>query len=97
MERIGITASKIAKGNLFLYNLFVLVISILFSLLLFFIAGCSVVIMIILIAYVSNLGTVPDLHKGWIPLMIVCMKILAALVGLFVFFALAKNVKWAKH
>ncbi|NLE64606.1 MAG: hypothetical protein GX606_01675 [Elusimicrobia bacterium] len=39
MIRIGIAASKIAKGDLFRYNLHVVVLSFLVSLLLFFLSG----------------------------------------------------------
>ena len=42
MERIGIAASKIAKGSLLLYNFYVITISLLISLLLFLLAGIVV-------------------------------------------------------
>lgn len=38
MERIGIAASKIAKGNLLLYNSYVVLIAFLLSVLLFLIS-----------------------------------------------------------
>ena len=93
MERIGIAASKIAKGNLFLYNFVVILIVLVFSLLIFFLAGCSIVIVLVLMAYVSKWGSLPDLQKGWMPLMVACLKSLAALVGLLAFYAVAKNFR----
>ena len=65
MERIGIAASKIAQGNLFLYNFFVVAIASLFSLLVFFVSGCAIVLMLVIVAYVSSPGGFPDLQKGW--------------------------------
>ena len=55
MERIGIAASKIAQGNLFLYNICVIVISFLFSLFIFFIS--------IAIKYTVTLNTNYHLHN----------------------------------
>jgi len=43
MKRIGIAASKISKGNLALYNFCVVLISVLFSLSIFVVAGSTVI------------------------------------------------------
>ncbi|MFA5059154.1 MAG: hypothetical protein WC676_00805 [Candidatus Omnitrophota bacterium] len=96
MERIGIAASKIAKGNLFLYNFYVLVITFLFSFLLFFIAGCVIVTVLVAVAYLTHPGTLPDLQKGWMPLMKICLACLAVVVGLMSFLALARNMKFKR-
>ncbi len=42
MERVGIIASKIAQGNLVLYNCYVLLIAFFLSFLLFLLAGCAI-------------------------------------------------------
>lgn len=100
MERIGIAASKIAKGNLLLYNVFVLLLIFLLSLIVFLVAGSSIVIVIIVIAYTTSVaasGGFPDLQQGWIPLMVVCLKILAALIGLLALCALGINARFRKH
>ena len=97
MKRIGIAASKIAKGNLLLYNFFVILITLLFSLLLFLISGSSIVIALVILAYLTSAGALPDLEKGWIPTMIICMRFLAAVIGLLVFSALAINIRLRKH
>lgn len=96
MERIGIAASKIAKGSLFLYNFFVIFITLLFSLLVFLISGSAVVVVLIGIAYLTAKGALPDLQKGWIPVMIVCLQCLAIIIGLVVLCALAINIKLKK-
>jgi len=93
MERIGIAASKIAKGNLVIYNLYVILLSFLFSLLIFFIAGSSIALALIIIGYVVN-GVLPTgLEKGWGELVSVCMISLTVVISLFTLFAILRNIK----
>ncbi len=54
MKRIGIAASRIAKDDLVLYNVFVIVLSFLLSLLIFFISAFSIVAGMALVSYVSR-------------------------------------------
>ena len=96
MERIGIAASKIAKGNLLLYNFFVVLLSLLFSLLVFFIAGSSIVIVLIAAAYFNSSGSFPDLEKGWMSIMIAVLVCLFVVVNIFSLIAIAKNLKLKK-
>jgi len=92
MERIGIAASKIAKGNLFLYNLYVVLISFLFSVFLFFIAGASIILALIIIGYVvNNLST--DFSEDWWAVVNVCMGVLTVVVVIFNLFAIIRNFK----
>jgi len=96
MERIGIAASKIAQGNLFLYNLFVVLIAFLFSLFLFFIAGASIILALIIIGYVVNsLST--DFGESWLLVVRFCMGVLTVVVVLFNFFAICRNFKIKLH
>ncbi len=97
MKRIGIAASKIAKGNLFLYNFYVFLLIFLFAMLVFLISGSFIVIVLILIAYLTAKGSLPDLHQGWIPTMIICLKILAAIIGLLALIAIGINARFRKH
>lgn len=97
MERIGIAASKIAKGNLFLYNFFVLLVTFLFSLLVFLVAGSVIVIVLIFIAYVNNHGAYPDLEQGWIPLMVISLQCLAVVISLISLYAIGINVRLKKR
>jgi len=96
MERIGIAASKMAKGNLLLYNSFVILISFLFSLSIFIIAGSTVVLALIIIAYVTN-GAMPlESDSQWYSVLIVCMISLTVVVSLFSLFAISRNIKFSK-
>ncbi len=97
MHRIGIVASKVAKDNLFLYHFIVLSVVFLFSTLIFLIAGCAIVIVLIFIAYLISGGSYPDLQKGWIPAMVICMKVLASVVGALSLAAIIVNIKFRKH
>ena len=54
MKRIGIAASTISKGNLFLYNFYVVLIAMLFSLFIFIIAGSIVIFALAIIKYVGT-------------------------------------------
>ncbi len=97
MERIGITASKIAKGRLMLYNLCVIGISFLFSLLVFFIAGSSIMLALIIIGYVLD-GVLPASFKGWWgDVMRISMVSLTIVVGIFTLFAISRNIKLRKE
>ena len=96
MERIGIAASKIAKGNLMLYNLSVIVIACGFSLFLFFIAGCPIVLALIIIGYVAD-GVLPmDLSDGWMGTIRICMVVLTIVVAIFNLFCIVRNIKITK-
>ena len=97
MQRIGIAASKIAKGNFFLYNFFVILITFLFSLLILFIAGSSIVVALIIMAYVTSAGALPDLQKGRMPIVFVCLRVLATVIALLALSAIIVNVKFKKH
>ena len=93
MERIGIAASKIAQGHLWLYNLAVILISFLFSFFIFFIAGSSIVLALIIIGYVVN-GILPnDLWDDWRGVIRVCMISLTIIVSIFTLFAILKNIR----
>ena len=97
MERIGITASKIAKGNIFLYNFCVIGISFLFSLLVFFIAGSSIMVALIIIGYVID-GVLPtSFAGGWGKIIFVSMISLTVVVSIFTLFAILKNIKIKKE
>ncbi len=93
MERIGIAASKMAQGRLLLYNVYVVFISFLFSLLIFFIAGSSIVLALIVIGYVVQ-GILPgDFREDWLKVIRVCMISLTVVVSGVNLFAILKNIK----
>lgn len=96
MERIGLAASKMAQGNIFLYNLFVILISVLFSLFLFVIAGSSMILALLILAYVVN-GVMPvEFEKNWSGIFQLCMMTLTIVVSLFNLAAILKNIRLKK-
>ncbi len=96
MERIGIAASKIAKGNFYLYNFFVVLISFLFSIFIFLVGGSAVLIALILLGYFFKGSMSANFEKEWISVMLICMIALAISVGLFCLVAIARNIKFNK-
>lgn len=93
MERIGIAASKISKGNGFVYNLSVIAISFLFSLLIFVIAGSIVVLALGMIAYIDSEVMNFGFKANKVPVLTVCMVTLTVLISIFNLLAIAKNIK----
>ncbi len=92
MERIGIAASKMAKGNLLAYNCYVVILSFLFSLLLFFIAGTSVMLALIIIETIAA-SLSAEMTKDWNTVIRLCMVSLTVVVGLINIFAVIKNLR----
>src|SRR5438874_1803950 len=94
MERIGIAASKMAQGNLFLYNMYVILISLLFSLFIFIVVGITVLLGFIIIAYVGD--EIMDIQKDWSAVLPVCMASLTVIMFLFNLVAISRNLKFSK-
>lgn len=93
MKRIGIAASKIAKDNIFLYNLYVVLISTLFSLFIFIVAGATVLIAFILIGYITSEFHLFNFEKNKDVLFVVCLVSLAFISGVFNILAIFKNIQ----
>ncbi len=94
MERIGIAASKMSKGNVLLYNLFVILISFLFSLLIFSIVGCAISIALIIISFLLSDIMPVQFGQSWTEILAFCMMALTVLMGLFTLFAIVKNIRF---
>ncbi len=96
MERIGMIASKISSGNLFLYNCYVIVISFLLSFLVFLLAGCA----IFLGLWVLRLSIgpfIPSMSSGvWNLVFCYSLSALTVLVGMINLVAVLKNIKLRK-
>lgn len=93
MDRIGIAASKIAKGNIFLYNVIVIFLIGLFALFIFVIAGASVMLALIVVGMIVN-GMLPqDFLAEWNGIISVCMAALTVVVSFFAIIALIRNFK----
>lgn len=95
MKRIGITASKMAKGNLFLYNLFVILIASIFSLFIFVLAGSTVLLSLIIIVYAGNQITSFEFSYSWSVILTLCMIALTVMLTFFLLFAVSVNMKFS--
>lgn len=96
MERIGIAASKIAKGNVFLYNFYVVLIAFLFSLFIFILAGVTVFFALVVISYVSSEVSPFAFDGQLVGLLKLCMISLTVIVAIFNILAILKNIKMPK-
>lgn len=93
MKRIGITASKISKGNVPLYNLCVVLISCLFSLFIFIAAGATIALALMLIGYVGTEIVGVEFKRDWSLIVMACMAALTVIVALFNIFAILVNIR----
>lgn len=93
MERIGIAASNVAKGNLFFYNLFVICIASLFCGLIFFLSAFSILVALVLMAYVSSGFVALQFNAEWYAILRICLGVLAFIVGIINLVAIFRNVK----
>lgn len=96
MKRIGIAAGKISKGSPVLYNFYVILISVLFSLFIFIIAGSTLIFALVMIKYVGTEIMGVEFERSWRSIMAVCMASLTMVVTLFNLFAILKNLKFPK-
>lgn len=97
MQRIGLAASKMAKGRLALYNLFVVLIASFFSLFVFFIAGFSILAVLFLIFIISR-GFMPSaVNASFIGITRLSLIALVVVVGIFNLLAIIKNIKLNRH
>jgi len=93
MKRIGIVSSRISKGNRVLYNLSVVLISALFSLFIFIIAGSTVIFALAIIKYVGIEIMGLEFENSWRSILSVCMVSLTMVVAVFNLFAILINFK----
>ena len=96
MKRIGIAASKISKGNLTLYNVYVVLISALFSLFIFVVAGSTIIFALAIIQYVNHEIMGGEFERSWQPILGVCMVGLTMVVTVFNLMAILQNLKLPK-
>ena len=96
MKRIGIVSSRISKGNQALYNLCVVLISILFSIFIFVIAGSTVIFALAIIKYIGVEIMGMEFEKSWKSILSICMVSLTVVVAVFNVFAILINFKLPK-
>ena len=97
MLRIGIAASKMSKGCLLSYNLYVIFIACLFSLFIFLICGVVVLFIVYLTSLFLHALNLQEFHAGWVHKFKICLAVLALVVGVFNIVAILKNVQFAKN
>ena len=93
MLRIGIAASKMSKGGLLSYNLYVILIACLLSLFIFFICGFFILLIVFLVSLILHALNPADFHEGWVPMSKFCLIVLAVVVGVFNLVAIFKNIQ----
>jgi hypothetical protein len=97
MLRIGVAASKMSKGSLLSYNLYVILIACLFSLFVFFICGFSIFLIVFLVSLILHALKPADFHAGWVHMFKICLVVLGLVVGVFNIAAIFKNIQFTKN
>jgi hypothetical protein len=97
MLRIGIAASKMAKGSLWTYNLFVVLLSCIFALFLFLICGFSILVVVFLLSLGLHALRPSGFYTGWEHMFKICLIVLAAVTGILNIAAIIKNIQFTKN
>jgi len=97
MLRIGIAASKMSKGSLLTYNLYVILIACLISLFIFLICGFSILLIVFLVSLILHAIKPADFHASWLHMFKICLVILGIVVGVLNLVAILKNIQLTKH
>ena len=97
MIRIGIAASKMSKGGVLSYNLYVVLISCLFSLFVFLICGLSILLIVFLVSLILHALKPSDFHASWVHMFKICLIVLALVVGGFNLAAIFRNIQFTKN
>ena len=97
MLRIGIAASKMSKGGLLSYNLYVILIACLFSLLIFLLCGFFILLIVFLISLILHALRPVDYHAGWVHMFKICLIVLSVVVGAFNIIAILKNIQFTRN
>ena len=93
MKRIGVTASKIAKGNIWFYHLAVVLISFLFGMFVYLICGFVIVVTIFILSFLLQKALPSMDQQHWMHALRACLKLLGILIGAGMVFAIVKNVQ----
>ena len=97
MKRIGMAASRISKGNVRLYNIYVVLISLIVSIFLFLIAGLAVLLAIGIVMLFGPETMTEELRENWQTVTTVCVQALLLVVVVFNMIALIANMKLARR
>lgn len=94
MQRIGITASKIAKGNRYVYHAAVVLIACLFAVFAFLICGFAVAAAVFMVALIVQLIMPSMPQTVWLGVLRTCLVLLAALIALAAVVGIVQNIKF---
>ena len=93
MKRIGLAASKIAKGNIWFYHIVVVILALLFSLFLFLICGFSIAVTLFVLSLLAQRFLSWGNQQVWVDMFRTCLTFLGVLIGIAALAAVLKNVK----
>lgn len=97
MLRIGVAASKMSKGSLLSYNLYVILLACLFSLFVFFICGFLILFIIFLFSLILYALKYAGPQVAWVHMFKICLIVLALVVGVLNIVAILKNIQFTKN
>ena len=94
MQRIGIAASHMSKGNVWTYNFFVILLSALFGLFIFVVIGATILFSLLIVSYLSReLGVGGSTRQDWANVMKTCMLVLTFIVVVWNIIAISRNIR----
>ena len=93
MLRIGLAASKIAKGNLWVYHLAVVVIACLVAMFVFLICGFCIIATLFLLSVLIQHFWPSASQEVWVDVYKTCLIFLGILIGILAVIAIIKNIK----
>lgn len=94
MQRIGIAASHMSKGNIWMYNFFVLLISALVSTFMFLVIGATILFSLLVVSYLSRELGLSDMgRQDWMGVMKICMLVLTGIVVIWNITAVSRNIR----
>jgi len=96
MQRIGIAASKMAKGNIWLYHLALLAVTLLFALFAFLVCSFVVAVAIFLVSLILQFFLPAVDQKAWLGVLRTCLLLLAGVIGIIALVAIIQNIKLKK-
>jgi len=94
MQRIGIAASHMSKGSVWMYNFFVILISSLVSLFIFVVIGSTILFSLLIVAYLARELGLSDMDRpSWLGVMKTCMLVLTFIVVIWDMIAIGRNIR----
>jgi hypothetical protein len=93
MKRIGLTASKMAKGNIWLYHVAVVFISFLFAMFIFLVCGFVIAVAMFAVAFLLQRLLPSFDQQAWMQAVRIVLRLLGILIAVGTLVAIIQNVK----